>query len=378
MVNFEATGSPALSVNFFNSNLFNSAQLNELKEVKKQIVSLNLARMPLRDEDIKFISEFENLRHLNLSFTGINNLAELRKLQFLQSLSVSGTNVSAAQLEQLSAKTLYVWNTPLSKPDIERLQKKFKIETGFKGDTVVLKLSPPVALNEKKIIKDTAVALKLKHYVQGAIIHYTMDGTEPDSVHSAIFKGTETLNRNVLIKAKAYKPGWISSDVMEINFIKNTYTPDSVTYITQPDVKYPDPKQKLLIDGESGGLNFGLGNWVAFRQNKMECLLSFSKSVAIQSIGLSSLVDVGAYIMPPASLELWGGDDPKQLKLLGRMNPQQPGKPVPSFTTSFECKFKPVEVKYVRIVATPVAHLPKWHQGKGDKAWIFVDEILVN
>ena len=77
-------------------------------------------------------------------------------------------------------------------------------------------------------------------------------------------------------------------------------------------------------------------------------------------------------------MELWGGDEPNQLKLLGRLKPKQPAKPGPSFMTRFECNFKPVTVKYVKIVATPVGKLPKWHQGRGDKAWIFVDEVLVN
>jgi hypothetical protein len=44
----------------------------------------------------------------------------------------------------------------------------------------------------------------------------------------------------------------------------------------------------------------------------------------------------------------------------------------------FECKFNPATVKYIKIIATPVGKLPAWHPGKGDKAWIFIDEILVN
>jgi hypothetical protein len=378
VVSFEAKESPALVVSFFNGSLFNSAQLNELKEVKKQIVSLNLAQMPLKDGDIKTISEFENLRHLNLSFTGISNLNGLSKLKFLQSLSLSGTNVTASQLQNFSnLKTVYVWHTAITESEIEKF-KNIHFETGSKGDTVVLKLSPPVSLNEEKFIADTPLVLKLKHYIQGAIIHYTMDGTEPDSIHSAIFKGGETINSNATIKAKAYKPGWISSDLLEISFLKNTYTPDSVIYLTKPNEKYLDQQGKLLIDHEKGENDFRFGGWVAFRENKMECLLPFSNAVTIQSIGLSGLVDVGSYIMPPASIEIWGGNDPSRLKLLGQVKPQQPGKEIPSAKKNFECKFKPVTVKYIRVVAIPVAKLPAWHRGKGDKAWIFMDELLVN
>src|SRR5690606_38076921 len=82
----EALGSPALAVNFFNSNFFDPAQLQELAAIKKQIVTLDLSKMLVTDADIKTISEFENLRRLNLSFTGITGatLPELKKLQFLK------------------------------------------------------------------------------------------------------------------------------------------------------------------------------------------------------------------------------------------------------------------------------------------------------
>jgi hypothetical protein len=387
VVHAEALGSPALAVNFFNSSLFNSAQLNELKEIRKQVVSLNLAKMPLKDNDIKAISELENLRQLNLSFTGINgsSLNELQKLKHLQSLGLSGTKVTAAQLTQLQSlpdlKTVYIWNTQVSKEDVTRLQQQFKaisFETGFKGDTVVLKLSPPVSLNERKFLSDTAAHLKLKHYIQGAIIRYTTDGSEPDSLQSPIFKGDEVISRNTIIKAKAYKPGWITSDMLELEFVKNTFPADSVIYLTKPNAQYRDPKGKLLIDREKGETNYQVGNWVAFRENRMECLLLFSKPVTIQSVGLNSLVDVGAYIMPAASIQVWGGDDPDRLKLLGQIRPPQPAKQVPSFIRNFECTFKPVSVKYVKVIAIPVEKLPSWHSGKGQKAWVFTDEVLVN
>ncbi len=386
VVSTEALGSPALSVSFFNSHLFQAGQLKELDKVKKQIVTLDLAKMPLQDEDLKSISEFENLRRLNLSFTGITgaSLPELKKLKFLKSLSLSGTQVNAKDLEQLKSfsglKTVYTWNTPIVAADIEKLQlqvKNIRFETGFRGDTIILKLSPPVLLNEEGFITE-AVPLKLKHYIQGTTIRYTLDGSEPDSISSPVFKGDEKINSNMEIKAKAYKPGWISSDLMEASFYKNTYTPDTVIYLTRPNEKYKDDAGKLLIDHKRGESDFRFGNWVAFRENRMECVLRFETSTPVQSITLSTLVDAGSYIMPAASIEIWGGDDLKNMKRLGRLVPKQPVKIQGSAKKGFECKFDSTDVKYIKIIGNPVAKLPAWHPGKGDKAWLFVDEVLVN
>ena len=192
------------------------------------------------------------------------------------------------------------------------------------------------------------------------------------------FKGNETINSNTLIKAKAYKPGWITSNMLEVNFYKNTYTPDTVIYLTKPNDKYKDDAGKLLIDLKKGESDFRFGNWVAFRENRMELLLQFAAPTPVQSVTLSSLIDLGGYIFPAKSIEIWGGDEIKNLKLLGHLVPEQPTKFIPNVMKGFECKFNTAKVKYIKIIGNPVAKLPAWHPGKGKKAWIFIDEVLVN
>jgi hypothetical protein len=34
-------------------------------------------------------------------------------------------------------------------------------------------------------------------------------------------------------------------------------------------------------------------------------------------------------------------------------------------------------VRYIRIVAKNRGVCPKWHPGKGDRAWLFADEVVV-
>ena len=110
----------------------------------------------------------------------------------------------------------------------------------------------------------------------------------------------------------------------------------------------------------------------------MEVLLQYQQAVTTHSVTLSTLTDVGGYIMPPLSIEVWGGEEEHQLKLLGRVTPSQPDKVQPSALRGYEVKFSPTKLKWIKLVAVPVSKLPAWHPGKGDKGWVFVDEILVN
>ena len=382
-----AASSPALGAEFFSAQNYSAEQLKDLLAVKDQVVSLNLNKMPVKDEELKIISQFDNLRRLNLAFTSItgSTLKELNKLKELKHLSLSGTSINERDLSVLSSmqnlSRLYVWNVPLQNGAIEKLKQSMKdvnIETGYNGDTTVLKLTPPILQNEEQIIV-TPIPLKLKHYINGVTIRYTIDGTEPDSLRSPEYNKGIELNTDVTVKAKAYKRGWISSDAIEMRFFKAGYKPDSVTNILQPDAQYKGDGAATLTDLVKGETNnIRSGKWLGYRNNRFESLLIFNSTPNVSKVTLSTLVDIGGYIMPPMSIEVWGGDDPKKLKLLHKLSPQQPSRIEKPSLQAFESSFSAVRVRYLKVIATTVTKLPLWHPGKGDKGWVFVDEIFVN
>jgi len=82
--------------------------------------------------------------------------------------------------------------------------------------------------------------------------------------------------------------------------------------------------------------------------------------------------------MPPREIEVWGGDNLKSLHLLKRLQPQQPLKEKPAYATGYDVTFEPTNIKILKVILKPLSKLPPWHKGKGDKAWIFVDEVFWN
>ena len=125
--------SPGLDVRIFNKETYSVNQLEELNEIKEQVISLSLAKLPVKNEDLKKVVMFNNLRKLDNNFTEVttNRLATLTSLQHLQSLSLSGTKVSFLGLKEIittlkTLKTITLWNTSLSASEIGLLQKSFK------------------------------------------------------------------------------------------------------------------------------------------------------------------------------------------------------------------------------------------------------------
>ncbi len=379
-----AKGSPALAVDFYSANVFKPEQLKELLKVKTQVVSLNLDKMPVTDDLLPTIGEFINLRTLNLSFSNISGrrLRDLGRLTHLKSLSLSGTSVKQEDIDQLAAlrnlQNLYAWNTGIRDEEAKRIAQTHKglsIETGFRADTVLLKLTPPILENEEQII-DTAVALKLKHYVPGISIHYTLDGSEPDS-SAPLYDAHAMLTKQQLLKARAYKPGWLPSDILQNQFYHVGFRPDTIILLQPADSLYKGRGGLTLYNHEKGDLNFGSGKWLGFHKNPAECLLVFSKPVKATSIMVSSMVNTGSVVLPPARLEVWGGNDRQQLRLLASLTPGQPTT-FQANLLPLECRFKPATVKYIKVVATLVPEAPKAFSDKKQKGWFMTDEIFVN
>ena len=377
---------PALKVEFFGRSQYKAAQLQELLAVKKQLVSLSLNKMPVTDDELKTIAGFTNLRRLNLSFTDISGkgLEVLSSLPHLQQLSVSGTRLSAKDLARLKAfknlSVLHAWNTPVKATEQVEVQQqlgKVQVQWGFAGDTITLQLNPPIIENEARIIAEPA-ELKLKHYLPGVSLRYTLDGSDPDSLSSPEFKPGIILDRQGMVKAKAFKAGWNSSTVSQMFFYKNKFKPDSIVSLLPPDNAYKGNGAITLNDNIIGDNNFRSGKWLGFKNNALDVVLYFKKPESVSSITLSSLIDITSYIMPPKSIEVWGGSNMSNMKLLKKAEPRQPVKEIPLYTDGFEVQFAPQPVQCIRIIAKPVSVLPAWHRGKGDKGWVFADEIFVN
>jgi len=100
-----AKNSPALVVNLYNKSIYNVKLLEELDPVKKQIVSLNLNNLPVKDEDLKIIAKFGNLRTLHLNATDITGagLKHLSQLKNLKELTLWKTKANQAEIKALSA-----------------------------------------------------------------------------------------------------------------------------------------------------------------------------------------------------------------------------------------------------------------------------------
>lgn len=385
-----AENSPALQADFFVREKFDPKKLDELLKIKDQLVVLNLGNMPVEDADMKTINQFVNLEKLILNNSSVTNsgIGEIKKLKNLRSLSLAGTKIdkNAAQSFTLldSLKEVFVWNTKISPSEVQELQKqnsRIAFNSGYVPDeTEILTLTPPIAKNEEFVLNDHE-KIELKSQLPGVSIRFTTDGTDPDSVNSPIYNTPISPDGFTLVKARSVKPGWYTSPVSSFSFFKKGIKPSKAELINAPNEKYKGEGAATLIDNKKGlAENFADPAWLGFREKPCAALFYFDTAKTISNISISYNIGVQSYLMPPAEIEIWAGDEKSDLKLLKKVRPRQISKAEKNVVRveGLKIEMQPSTHKWYKVVVKNLDRLPSWHPGKGEKAWIFIDEIFFN
>jgi hypothetical protein len=384
-----AANEPALQVDFFLAESFEPKFIDDLKSVKDQIVAINLSKMPVTDADLEKLKPFSNLEKLILNQTKIEGktLAELNGLSNLKILSLSGTAVKKDELtafeKNRSLREVYLWNTGVSKNEIEELQKSIPAiqwDAGYRPDEKeVMRLSPPILRNEAQVLK-TDENISYKHNLPGATIRYSINGEMPDSVSGEIYKDAIHIGQYSIIKTKAFKDGWLSSNGAEHVFFPSGTKPDRAVLFTKPEDRYAGEGAATLIDNRKGMPDFYRDPvWMGFRNQNLEAVFYFDKNIpTVSSVTLSYARNINAMCMPPSEMQLWGGDDEKSLKLLGSYKPKQPTEYISTRIEGANLKIPVSKFKVYKLIAKPLAKLPAFREAPKDKGWLMVDEVFFN
>jgi hypothetical protein len=383
-----ASNEPALQVDFFLAESFTVKMIEELHVVKDQVVAINLSKMPITDEDLSMLKQFPNLEKLVLNQTKIDGsgLTILNDLPYLKTLALSGTNVTSESMKVFaknrSLKDIYLWNTKVAANDINVLQKTngaISWDIGFQPDeNEVLRLSPPILSNESQVLKPNEKVF-YKHNLPGSVIRYSINGEMPDSVSGEILKEPVAINDYAIIKTKAFKDGWISSNGSEHIFFVSGIKADRCVLLTKPEDRYPGEGGSTLTDGRKGMPDFYRDPvWMGFRNENLEALFFFENDPPLlTSVTLSYARNINAMCMPPAEMQIWGGNDELNLKLLTSLKPEQPSGYTATRIEGSNLQFPASRFKCYKLVAKTLTKLPAFRKAPKEKGWLMVDEVFL-
>jgi hypothetical protein len=224
-------------------------------------------------------------------------------------------------------------------------------------------------------------AVMLKHNLPGAIIRYAFNGDQLDSTKSEVYSKPIDVEHYSLLKVKAFKEGWKSSEIGEFIFFEKGVKPTRGELKTKPNNRYTGEGIQTLIDNKKGMPDFYRDPaWMGFREEPLEAVFYFEGAVpTIKNVTLSFAKNIGAMCMPPSEMQVFGGPDEKNLKLLGRVTPIQPTDYTKTRIEGVSLDIPASNFACYKLIAKPLAKLPEFRKAsKKDTGWLMIDEVFFN
>jgi arylsulfatase len=149
-----------------------------------------------------------------------------------------------------------------------------------------------------------------------------------------------------------------------------------VTLTTPPSPRYPGQGPSSLTDGKLGSRDHNDERWLGFEADDLEAVVDLGAARRLRRIGLDCLRAQVSWIFLPQWVEFAVSVDGDDWETVGRvpvaleMNPR-------TGTQRLAADVVTGPVRFVRVRARNLGEPPEWHPGAGGKAWLFVDEIVV-
>ena len=209
----------------------------------------------------------------------------------------------------------------------------------------------------------------------GAPIRYTLDGSDP-TASSPLYKAPVTIGESCTFKAAALREG-MQTPVYTRKFDFNKATGRRIALNAAPTLKYTYGGASLLVDGYRGGPVYSNGAWIGFLNEPLDVTIDMQGAKPYSAVTVESLVEKGEWVFPPSSVGVYLSDDGSEFTEAALMSVPQETAGSPDGVKPFKVLFPETSARYLRVVARTVDPIPAWHGAAGQKAHMFVDEIIV-
>ncbi|MBN1420679.1 MAG: discoidin domain-containing protein [Planctomycetes bacterium] len=143
-----------------------------------------------------------------------------------------------------------------------------------------------------------------------------------------------------------------------------------------PDPRYPGIGEFTLTDGGRGLSEFRDPAWQGFWQVDLDAVIDLGRETAVDAVesGYLQQVSVGIYL--PVEVEVAVSSDGRTFRVAAAIPCDVPQDRPGPFTKTFRASIPGTKARYVRVRAKNTGAIPAG-PAKGQKAWLFADEIVI-
>jgi hexosaminidase len=222
------------------------------------------------------------------------------------------------------------------------------------------------------MVIDSFVTIKADRNIDGAEIFYSDDGSEPTR-NSTQFIEKIKIKEPKELKFKAFHNNFKASETASIKLYKKGYFASDIKWFTNVNEKYKGVGSFTLINGKKASLEYNNPEWMGF-DTIAKAIVKFHKKTHIKSIDIGYLNDPASWIFPPTEIEI----------IIKNFTVQHFNfriEPLVEMTNRAMLTFNmPINQEVIALTITlkNVQEIPDWHDGKGNRAWLFMDEWIFN
>jgi hexosaminidase len=278
---------------------------------------------------------------------------------------------------RLSALAEAVWSAPADRDWGSFLSRLGKLRRGL--ESLGLRLAdttwrPVISATARPATGSWRV--EMASDLPGAVIRYTRDNSEPGprsrryngpfirrsggAIRAALFRGREALGPAV---------GFLLAEHLAV------FAP--VKLNASGKLRPEAGGEGLLVDGISGSLNDRDGAWLGVEGGDLEAVIDLGSRREVSRVAARFLAHPAAWIFLPVKVEaavsvdgrVWTGSVASAWPFDGDL--------AALGSREADARFLPLPARYVRLTARGIGVCPPGHAGAGKKAWLFVDEVVV-
>ena len=269
------------------------------------------------------------------------------------------------------------WNNPLNRNYDEfysRVQNSYKdlsalgIQFGREGKI----FTPSTTYDDSK--KEFTLAIEQGQH--GIQIRYTINANEPD-VNSPLYSCPITINKTSVVKIAAFKDAHSIGKLYSLSFNFHKALNSKITLTNPYDERYRAGGENGLINGVRGTDNFRDGSWQGFEGVDFEAVIDLGMEKEITKVNPRFFFDSNSWIFLPVKVEVSLSVDNYNFSDTKTIVNDVPQKNSEILQKDFPAEFGKQKARFIKVKAASIKKCPDWHPGVGGKAWLMIDEIVV-
>jgi len=292
----------------------------------------------------------------------------------------SGQNVEYMLLPRICALSETVWSNPNTKDYDDFVHRLYKLSKHF--DKLGYENCKQAYEIQKVITVDTVmneIDIQVSTF-DFLPVYYTLTNKEP-SIEAEMYTGENPIiiKENTIFKAAAYRDN-VKTNVYTKDFVFHKACAKPITLEYQPDERYTLNGITTLVNGQLGtSSSYKSGLWTGFLGTNFEATIDLKEVMDISSVSINSFVNTRDRLFAPKSYSIFVSSDGNNFNKVYEESYEERKEHTNSIIVGLTANLEEIlQARYIKVIAESIKTLPDWHERKGERAYLMIDEVVVH